>query len=89
MEISSDGVSICVPEPSSDGYCYLLHWGRMPQNASWQFLSLFLWLCERAPGVIAPVPTAFSRAGPWVSAGELLLGILGLEAGSHLEGLLS
>lgn len=86
MEISSDGVNICVPDPSSDGYSYLLHWGQTPQNAYWWPFSLFLWLCEGAPGVIAPVPPAFPRAAPCISAGGLLLGILGLKASSPLEG---
>lgn len=37
--------------------------------------------------MISPVLGAFPRAAPSVGAGELLLGILGLKAASHLEGL--
>lgn len=62
---------------------------KCPKMLPSDFLSLFLWLCEGAAGVIAPVLTAFLRPAPCVSAGDLLLGILGLKAGSHLEGPLS
>lgn len=54
MEVSSGGVNIHVPVPSSDAYAYTED--KCPKVLPGDLCVPVLWLCEGAPGVIAPAP---------------------------------